>query len=117
MLLCPFFFDSEEKMNDFTERLLFISTLKLNKNSKIKISFVDADLKDGKLKFLFDDNLINIYFIKEEDKYGLLFKSSKDLNLKSIFFKVYIELYCENNKHIFSNEYETFLEAALLQEV
>lgn len=110
MLLCPFFFESKEKMNDFTERLLFIFALKLNKNLKINISLVNIDLKDGKLKFIFNDNPIDIYFIKEDNKYGLLFKSNKDLNLKNIFFKIYIELYCENNKHLFTEEYKSLLE-------
>lgn len=115
MLLCPFFFESKEKMNDFIERLLFISALKLNENLKINISLVNINLKDGKLKFIFDDNSIDIYFIKEDNKYGLLFKSNKDLNLKNIFFKIYIELYCENNKYLFTEEYKSLLEIYLAE--
>lgn len=106
-----FIFPSQEKRNDFINRLLFLSILELNKNSKIKMSFIDADFENAKLKFIFDQNLINIYFIENENsEYGLLLESNEDLNFKNIFFKVYIELYCENNKYLFTEEYKSILE-------
>lgn len=80
------------------------------------MSFIDTDFENAKLKFIFDQNLIDIYFIENENnEYGLLFESNKDLNFKNIFFKIYIELYCENNKHLFTEEYKSLLEICLVE--
>ena len=105
-----FIFPLQEKRNDFINKLLFIAFFNIEIDKNNIISFVHSDEKEY-ITISFNNNDINIYFIEtENNEYGLIFESKNNINLKKIFFKIYILLYSENNKFIFDKEYKKLLE-------